>query len=88
MRILLAEDSKVVALPIISALQQQGHRVTHVQNGSAAVEAYQTEAPDMVFSAAERVFGYGAADVIGNNVKMLMPPPYTHVANLNKLPSP
>ncbi len=37
-------------------------------------------------AAAERLFGYGAADVLGNNVKMLMPSPYRedHDAYINR----
>ena len=48
MRILLADDSRAIALPIIESLQQQGHQVTHVRNGRAAVDAYLAAAPDLV----------------------------------------
>jgi len=167
-------------LPMIAFLQEQGYRVTHVDNGRAAVEAYNNTPPDLVLmdvdlpemggiettrhiktltasrwipiimmiglsdegnivpsldagadeyllkpvnfdiflarlrsiqriisiqdnlngildnvyeailtidhvgtiqsfnQSAERIFGYSAAEVIGNNVKMLMPSPYTN----------
>ncbi len=48
MHILYAEDSSANALPIIEFLKKQGNRVTHVQNGQAAVDAYQAEVPDLV----------------------------------------
>lgn len=48
MHTLLVGDSKAIALPVIQFLEQQGHRVTHVQNGEAAVEACRTEPPDLV----------------------------------------
>lgn len=48
MHILLANDSKATALPVIAFLQQQGYRVTYVQDGMAAVEAYLAEPPDLV----------------------------------------
>jgi predicted signal transduction protein with EAL and GGDEF domain len=40
MHTLFAEDSKSAALPIIAFLDQAGHSVTHVLNGTAAVAAY------------------------------------------------
>ncbi len=48
MHILFAEDSPMVAKPIIKALEDAGHRVTHVLDGSAAVEQYLAELPDLV----------------------------------------
>lgn len=48
MHILLADETKATALPIIDFLQQQGYRVTYVQDGQAAVEACQRGLPDLV----------------------------------------
>jgi diguanylate cyclase (GGDEF)-like protein/PAS domain S-box-containing protein len=48
MHILLAEDSRANALPVIAFLKERGHRVTHVMDGAAAVAAYQAELPDLV----------------------------------------
>lgn len=48
MHILFAEDSRMIALPIIQSLEQAGHRVTHVTDGKQAVEKYQAELPDLV----------------------------------------
>lgn len=48
MHILLADDSKATALPIITFLQQHGYRVTFVQDGKAAVTAYQEDSPSLV----------------------------------------
>jgi diguanylate cyclase (GGDEF)-like protein/PAS domain S-box-containing protein len=48
MHILLAEDSRVSALPVIAFLEQRGNRVTHVMDGAAAVAAYQADPPDLV----------------------------------------
>lgn len=188
MHILLAEDSRAIALPVILFLKSRGYRVTHVQDGLAAVQTYRSELPDLVLMdvmmpeldgveatrqikrfagsrwvpvimitglsakeeivagfdagaddylikpidmdvldarlrsmrriatiqeslhcildnvfeailtidhlgkvqsynlAAERIFGYGAAEVIGHNVKMLMPSPYAeeHDAYLSR----
>lgn len=48
MHILFADDAKATALPVIEFLRQRGHRVTYVQDGAAAVDAYLAELPDMV----------------------------------------
>lgn len=48
MHILFAEDSQMIAKPVIQALEDGGHRVTHVLDGAAAVEQYQRELPDLV----------------------------------------
>lgn len=48
MHILLADDNKATALPVILFLQQQGYRLTYVQDGAAAVEAYRNDPPDIV----------------------------------------
>jgi diguanylate cyclase (GGDEF)-like protein/PAS domain S-box-containing protein len=48
MHILLAEDSRVSALPVIAFLEQRGNRVTHVTDGAAAVAAYRAAPPDLV----------------------------------------
>jgi diguanylate cyclase (GGDEF)-like protein/PAS domain S-box-containing protein len=48
MHILFAEDSRMLALPVIQVLETAGHRVTHVFDGTAAVEHYTAEVPDLV----------------------------------------
>lgn len=48
MHILFADDSTAAALPVIAFLEQQGHRITFVQDGAAAVAAYQAEPPQLV----------------------------------------
>jgi diguanylate cyclase (GGDEF)-like protein/PAS domain S-box-containing protein len=48
MRILLVEDSRSSAMPIIAFLQQQGHEVTHVANGQVAVDSFAANLPDLV----------------------------------------
>jgi diguanylate cyclase (GGDEF)-like protein/PAS domain S-box-containing protein len=48
MRILLADDNKATALPVINFLEQEGYLVSHVLNGRTAVKAYQASPPDMV----------------------------------------
>ena len=48
MRILLVDDNKASALPVQAFLRQQGYRVSYVESGTAAVEAYRAEAPDLV----------------------------------------
>lgn len=48
MHILLADYSEASALPVIEFLREQDYRVTYVQDGRAAVEAYRVEPPDLV----------------------------------------
>jgi len=48
MHILLAEDSRANALPVIAFLKERGYRVSHVMDGAAAVAAYQADTPDLV----------------------------------------
>ena len=48
MHILFAEDSRMLAMPVIQALEQDGHRVTHVFDGVAAVEHFIAETPDLI----------------------------------------
>lgn len=48
MHILFAEDSRMIAKPIIQTLESAGHRVTHVTDGALAVEQYLAEPPDLV----------------------------------------
>lgn len=48
LHVLLADDSRAVALPVKATLEDSGHRVTYVASGEAAVEAFEREPPDMV----------------------------------------
>jgi len=48
MHILFAEDTRSMALPVILFLESKGYRVTHVPDGSSAVDAFQELAPDLV----------------------------------------
>ncbi|MDD2846136.1 MAG: diguanylate cyclase [Rhodoferax sp.] len=48
MRILFAEDSRSIARLVIAFLEHQGHTVTHVENGLAAVNAFAQTFPDLV----------------------------------------
>lgn len=48
MHILFAEDSMMLAKPVIEALEKEGHRVTHVQNGSDAIARFMEGPPDLV----------------------------------------
>lgn len=48
MHILLADDTRSTALPLAACLKQQGHRITHVLDGQAAVEAFVAERPDLI----------------------------------------
>lgn len=48
MKILFAEDSLELAEPIKLVLEADGHHVTHVLDGAAAVEQYLADTPDLV----------------------------------------
>jgi diguanylate cyclase (GGDEF)-like protein/PAS domain S-box-containing protein len=48
MHILFAEDSRMLAMPVIKVLEEAGHRVTHVFDGAAAIVHYLAETPDLV----------------------------------------
>ena len=48
MRILFAEDSKAIAKLVVTFLEREGHTVTHVDNGLAAVSAFAEIFPDLV----------------------------------------
>lgn len=48
MHILFADDTRSTALPVITVLERNGHRVTYVKDGQAAVDAYSVERPDLV----------------------------------------
>lgn len=48
MHILFAEDSRMMATPVIKALEDEGHSITHVFDGVAAVESYIANIPDLV----------------------------------------
>jgi len=43
LHVLLAEDTEIIAKVITTFLQQEGHTVTHVDNGRAALEALQRD---------------------------------------------
>ena len=44
LHVLLAEDTEIIAKVITTFLQQEGHTVTHVDNGRAALDALQRDA--------------------------------------------
>ncbi|SFX43147.1 diguanylate cyclase domain-containing protein [Marinospirillum alkaliphilum] len=48
MNILLADDSRTTAAPILALMNRLGHQVRHVMDGRAAVAAYQEQQPDLV----------------------------------------
>ena len=48
LKVLLAEDNAINAKVIIHLLQAAGHRVVHVEDGRAALEAMRQEKPDSV----------------------------------------
>ncbi len=47
MRLLIAEDDKALGLFLSRGLESEGHRVRLAQDGSAAVEAFRQELPDL-----------------------------------------
>lgn len=49
LNVLVAEDSPINAKVITTFLQQDGHRVTHVENGKLALEALKNNMFDVVF---------------------------------------
>jgi len=49
LNVLVAEDSPINAKVITTFLQQDGHRVTHVENGKLALEALKNNTFDVVF---------------------------------------
>lgn len=49
MNVLVAEDSPINAKVIKTFLEQDGHRVTHVENGQQAVDALRSDRFDVVF---------------------------------------
>jgi len=49
LHVLVAEDSPINAKVITTFLKQDGHRVTHVENGQLAVDALKSEQFDLVF---------------------------------------
>lgn len=48
MKILLVEDSKAVAGHVVGFLEREGHRVIHVGDGQAAIDAFVADPPDLV----------------------------------------
>ena len=48
LRILLADDSKAVGNLIAEQLRSNGHQVDWVQNGEAAIAAFQENPPELV----------------------------------------
>jgi diguanylate cyclase (GGDEF)-like protein/PAS domain S-box-containing protein len=77
---------KPIVLEVLSARMRSMQRIAVIQDSLAGIldnvyEAILTiDDTGIVQSfnkAAERIFGYSAAEVIGANVKMLMPSPYT-----------
>jgi PAS domain S-box-containing protein len=74
----LLEESTERADTVLEELRQAEERmrsvVDHVLDGIISIDERGTV---MTFNrAAERIFGYAAREVIGHNVKMLMPDPY------------
>ena len=50
MRILLVEDEATLAIPLTDALQEQGHEVTHIADGAAALAWLSGNLVDIVVS--------------------------------------
>jgi diguanylate cyclase (GGDEF)-like protein/PAS domain S-box-containing protein len=48
MHILLADDSRATALPVIALLEQGGHRVSYARDGREALDLFQAEPPDLI----------------------------------------
>ena len=44
----MVDDNRAVSLPVMQFLREQGHEVAFVQDGAAAVAAYQSGLPDLV----------------------------------------
>jgi PAS domain S-box-containing protein len=61
-----------------AALLEQQERLRAILNApdDAIISIHHNGDIESVNSAAERIFGYTAAEMVGQNVKMLMPPPY------------
>nr|WP_257756545.1 PAS domain-containing hybrid sensor histidine kinase/response regulator [Candidatus Viadribacter manganicus] len=94
------EDGQPIFVGIIRDLSERKAAETALREGAAQLRAVVETAVDGVIlidarglvlmfnPACERLFGYTAADVIGQNVRMLMPSPYrgehdSYIANYN-----
>lgn len=68
-----------ISNPIVMRIQEQHAELTAILKTAAdGIIAIDTEGKIESFNpAAERIFGHAAEDVIGQNIKMLMPPSYS-----------
>lgn len=48
MKILIADDCQIAALPVILYLKKCGYTIKHVENGQQAVDSYLQETPDLI----------------------------------------
>ena len=72
LRILLADDSVSVGEYIGELLRSNGHTVTHVQNGEAALAAFRESPPELVLMDVEMP-GMGGLEAIKRIRKVLLP---------------
>jgi len=72
MRILLVEDEATLAIPLSDALQEQGHEITHIADGAAALAWLSSNLVDIVVSDIRLPHGDGMQ--VLRRARQLQPP--------------